>query len=110
MKLLAQLVGEYNKTRLDRDNLKSELENRKNQKYAEWREQNPNDRTAMEKVIAMLKAQDPVWQQMEEQLNQLNIKYAILNNYYQLVLAMLQSQQYTKDDVEQFISLLDLPY
>ncbi len=110
MKLLAQLVGEYNKTRLDRDNLKAELENRKTQKYAEWKEQNPNDRTAMDKVIAMLKANDPVWQQMEEQLNQLNIRYVALNNYYQLILEMLHSQQYTKDDIETFISLLDLPY
>lgn len=110
MKLLAQLVGEYNKTRINRDNLKSELENRKNQKYAEWTEQNPSDRTAMDKVIAMLKANDPVWQQMEEQLNQLNIRYIALNNYYQLILEMLHSQQYTQDDIEQFISLLDLPY
>jgi hypothetical protein len=61
MKTLETLLTALNETKKERDELKLWLEQKEIVEYYEWKEENPKDRTAMDKVIAVLKeGEEPI--------------------------------------------------
>jgi len=103
---LIKLVNLLNKLREKKDSLKIELEVIKTNEYTKWKEENPKDRTAMDKVLAQLKEQNEVWKNLEEQYNYISSKYSKIKTIYDTVQSMMNSQYYSKEEIELFISSL----
>ena len=88
MKTLETLLTALNETKKERDELKLWLEQKEIVEYYEWKEENPKDRTAMDKVVAQLKMNDDNWLLKEKEYLEIKSRYDYLNSIYQTFLCL----------------------
>ena len=103
---LIKLVNILNKLREKKDSLKIELEVIKINEYTKWKKENPKDRIAMDKVFAQLKEQNELWKNLEDQYNYISSEYTKIKIIYDTVQSMMNSQYYSKEEIELFIASL----
>ena len=101
---LTRLIKKVNELRIKRDELKAELVKIEQTAYRKWREKNSKDRTAMDKVIAVLKEEDKAWQQKEEELLYYANAFTYLKNVLDIAEGMLGNPNYTKEDLTIFLN------
>ena len=104
---IAELIKKMNGIRIKKDQIKYELANIENERYSEWKKDNPTSRTAKDKVIAELKNQDKEWQEKELYYIDLSNELSYLTNIYNIVQGMVSNPNYNATDVDIFLSEFD---
>ena len=105
---MVELIKKLNETKMKRDLFKAELLNTETKAYNAWKVENPKDRSAYDKVVSQLKADDYEWQQLEKEYNRTLIEYSSLYNVYNIVVEMLHSGHFDKKDIETFINKIEI--
>ena len=84
-----------------RDYLKLKLEQKELVEYTNWRakDENANNREAMDKVVARLKLEDESWMLEEGDLIELKNKATLAGNIYDTLMSYL-NQQIPKESVD----------
>ena len=103
MEKLIELMQMLNEAREKMTELKLWLSQKEVVEYFNWKQANPSDRTAMDKVIAQLKMNDDVWLEKEEEYYKWQNRYTYVKNIYDIVNNMMQREDYTRDDIDSFI-------
>ena len=104
MNVLVLLHRKLEEAREKMTELKLWLNQKEVVEYYRWKEENPKDRTAMEKVVAQLKMVDDEWLLKEKEYVEVKNEYDRLKAIYDMVNNMMYSQQYTKEDIENFVA------
>ena len=103
LKTLTNTIKVYNGAKAKKVALKFELEKLEVEKYLKWKEDNPKARTAMDKVIAELKANDDKWQALEREYEEVSLQVSKYGLIVDFVKKMVDNPEYSKEDIENFI-------
>jgi len=103
MRKLKELIKKLNEYRKKMIELKLWLERKEVIEYNKWKQENPKDRAAMEKVIAALKINDKEWLEKEEDFLKTENKYKYYKNIYDVILKLLE-KDIEKEEIEEFLS------
>jgi len=106
MEKLVEVINLLQEAREKMAELKLWLNQKEVVEYFNWKQENPKDRTAMDKVIAQLKMNDENWLLKEQEYYKWKNRYEYVKNIYDLVSDMLSNVYYTKDDVNKFLENL----
>lgn len=84
--------------------LKIWLTDKEQCEYAQWKEENPKDRTAMDKVLASLKSKEEnnEWAIKEDELRKAEILLTTQNNIMEILKKLISSVTYDKMSIEKF--------
>ncbi len=100
---LVELVQELSSRRTKVADLKLTLSRKETTSYLQWKQENPKDRTAMDKVIAELKENDKQWQELEIEYQKAVNDYQRLKDFYNLLEGAMKNPSYEKAFVEDMI-------
>ena len=103
MEELTNLVNQVAQEKFEMLNLKLEIEEMEAKAYIEWKKENPNDRTAKDKVVDVLRSQDPLWERKSQAYGRTKSLYEMYKVIYNVVLELLKNPQYTKVEIENLI-------
>jgi len=104
MKVLVLLNRKLEDARIEMANLKLWLNQKEVVEYYKWKEENPKDRTAMDKVVAQLKMVDENWLEKEQEYIDAKNEYDRLKNIFDMTINMMYSQRFEKEDIENFVA------
>jgi hypothetical protein len=100
MEKLVEKMNEMNRKTIE---LKVWLEQKEVIEYNTWKEDNKTDRSAMDKVVAKLKLEDDNWLLQENEYYQAKIELDKLKSIYNIALKLLDRDDYTREDIENFV-------
>ena len=103
MKGLTSFVNLRNELLKTKNSLKSILLHREQEAYRKWKEENPNDRSSLEKVVAIVKSNDEEWQRLEKEYERVSNELASINAHYEIVKGLVSNPNYSKEDVVDYI-------
>jgi hypothetical protein len=103
MKQLAELTKSLSENKFKYLNLKLEIDEMETKAYLKWKEENPKDRTAKEKIVDMLRTQDVLWESKSITCEKVRALYEKDKIIYNVILEMLKNPQFTKTEIEEFI-------
>ena len=104
MRVLEILIQKIDDNRRKMTELKLWLAQKEVVEYNAWKVENPKDRTAMEKVIATLKLNDENWLEKEQEYIKVSNDFTYYKNIYDVVLKLLDREDITKEEIEDFIA------
>lgn len=104
MEVLVLLHRKLEDARAEMAELKLWLNQKEVVEYYKWKEENPKDRTAMDKVVAQLKLNDDNWLLKEEEFIKAKNEYDRLKVILDMANNMMYSQQYTKSEINDFVA------
>jgi len=100
---LKELLKLHKETNEKMTELKRWLSQKEVVEYYNWKNENPKDRTAMEKVIAQLKLEDDDWLQKEIEYDNVKTKYNFYNHLLNIVESMLPRDDISLQEIDKFI-------
>jgi hypothetical protein len=101
MENLVKQMDEMNRKVIE---LKLWLQEKEVVEFNAWKKENPKDRTAMDKIIALLKIEEnDNWLLKEQEYQKSKIELDRLKSIYNIVLKLLDRTDYTREDIEKFI-------
>ena len=104
MDKMIELIQKLEQARENMGELKLWLAQKETVEYYKWKEENPKDRTAMDKIVTQLKMNNENWLLKEQEYLKAKNNYDVLKDVNNLVNNMLYSQNYAKEDIEDFIA------
>jgi len=104
MRVFEILIQKIDETRRKMAELKLWLAQKEVVEYNAWKAENPKDRTAMEKVIAVLKLNDENWLEKEQEYIKASNDFTYYKNIYDMTLKLLDKEDITKEEVENFVT------
>ena len=107
MDKLTQLVKKYAEVKNNLVKTKLNLELTTQRLYNEWKTQNPKDRTAMDKVVAVLRETSDELIQAEQKYIEAQFEYNKVKSLYDVVVNMLSNPNFSKDDVKSILDDLE---
>jgi len=104
MRVFENLIQKIDENRRKMAELKLWLSQKEVVEYNAWKTENPKDRTAMEKVIAILKLNDENWLEKEQEYIKASNDFTYYKNIYDMTLKLLDKEDITKEEVENFVA------
>ena len=107
MDKLNVLIKKYAEVKNNLVKTKLNLELTTQRLYNEWKTQNPKDRTAMDKVVAVLRETSDELIQAEQEYIEAQLEYNKIKAIYDVVVNMLSNPNFNKDDVKSILNNLE---